>query len=378
MIESQIRALFAEIAGREPAPSRVDIQLARRRGRARLRWRRACVAGTSVLAAAAVVALAVGVGPVRLGSGPAPAGPAAPRQFNPLVPYLSFGWLPAGIRLVAGDTRPEVVALVAGRKLYALSNWGLSVYAAGQCHLTGPAGELKCSTPALGGLTARITGRAPAVRGHRAFWAGPYLVWQYARGGWAGLMLPTANASPKLSAAKREAYKREAVKIAHHVRYGAATPPLVFPAQLTGLPSRWRVGSVYYLPGAGVLRASRFALTTGIPDLGADGGMEFQTNLPYFTNFGPATSHSNFCGQPANEIINGYRVVVTHRDGGTAVGGGSALPPSQGLCAANADGLALNIDQQGAHPPIRVASLFRDHLRLLGANPANWTTKPIG
>jgi hypothetical protein len=377
MTEPQIRALFAEIADREPAPSRVDIQLARRRGRARRRWRRACVAGTSVLAAAAVVALAVGVGLVRLGSGP-PAGPTAPRQFNPLVPYLSFGWLPAGSRLVAGDARPEVVALVAGRKLYALSNWDLSVYAAGQCHLTGLAGELKCSTPALEGLTARITGRAPAVRGHRAFWAGPYLVWPYARDGWASLMLPTANASPKLSAAKRAAYKREAVKIADHVRYGAATPPLVFPAQLTGLPSRWRVGSVYYQPDAGVLRASRFALTTGTPDLGADGGLEFQTNLPSFTDFDPATSHTNFCGQPATEIINGYRVVVTHRDGGTAIGGGTALPPSQGLCAANADGLALNIGLQGAHPPISVASLFGDHLRLLGANPANWTTKPIG
>ena len=254
----------------------------------------------------------------------------------------------------------------------------LGVYAAGQCHLTGPAGELKCSAPTLGGLTARITGRAPAIRGHRAFWADPYLVWQYARGGWAGLLLPTSYISPKLSnAVKREAVKREAVKIAGHVRYGAATPPLVFAAQLTGLPSRWRVGSVYYQPDGGVLRASRFALTTGTPDLGADGGLEFQTNLPSFT-IDPATPYSNFCGQPASEIINGYRVVVTHQDGGTALGGGTALPPSQGLCAAIADGLSLSIGQQGAHPPISVASLFRDHLRLLGANPANWTTKPVG
>ena len=46
MIESQVRALFADIAdGSEPAPSQTDIQLARRRGRARLRWRRACEFG---------------------------------------------------------------------------------------------------------------------------------------------------------------------------------------------------------------------------------------------------------------------------------------------------------------------------------------------
>ena len=54
------------------------------------------------------------------------------------------------------------------------------------------------------------------------------------------------------------------------------------------------------------------------------------------------------------------------------------LASRSGLCAAIADGLSLSIGQQGAHPPISVASLFRDHLRLLGANPANWTNKLIG
>ncbi len=88
-----------------------------------------------------------------------------------------------------------------------------------------------------------------------------------------------------------EAAKRDAVKIADHVRYGAATPPLVFPAQLTRLPSRWRVGSVYYVPDARMLRASRFALSTGTPNLGADGGLEYQTDLPYFSDIDPATSH---------------------------------------------------------------------------------------
>ena len=282
------------------------------------------------------------------------------------------------------------MALLAGRNLNAQNPWNLIVYAAGQCHLTRPGRELKCSTAALEGLTAQISGPAPAVQGHRAFWAGPapisglppalqrhrasrgadsYLLWQYARGGWAALVLPTANAT-KLSAAQREAYKQDAVKIANHVRYGAASPPLVFPAQLTGLPSRWRVGSVYYQPDGRLLRASRFALTTGTPDLGADGGLEFQTNLPYFGVIAPATFYKNFCPTSGSEIINGYRVVVTNQAGGTL--------PNESLCAANADGLALTIDQQGAHPPISLASLFGDHLRLLGTNPANWTTKPIG
>ena len=49
----------------------------------------------------------------------------------------------------------------------------------------------------------------------------------------------------------------------------------------------------------------------------------------------------------------------------------------QDLCSAHAGGLSLYTSESGAHPPISLASLFRDHLRLLGANPANWTTKPI-
>ena len=379
MVESELRALFAQIAGGEPAGGGVDVALARRRGRARLRWRRAVVAGGSVLAAAAVVAVAVLVGPVRPAAGPPAAGPAAPRQFSPLNPYLSFGWLPAGNSLVAGGVRPEVAYLIGGRSALSPLTWNLVAYAAGQCHLIGPARELKCSTLALGGLTVRITGRAPAVRGHRAFWAGPFLVWQYAHGGWAELSLPLANASPKLtSAAKREAARRDAVKIADHVRYGAATPPLVFPVQLTHLPSRWRVSSVYYLPDAGVLRASRFALGTGNPNLGADGGLEYQTNLPYF-QIDPASpkgscyrypNRKNFSEKSAVEIINGYLVVLTHR----FLGAASAYD----LCSAHAGGLALYISQHGAHPQINLASLFRDHLRLLGANPANWTRKPIG
>ena len=364
MIESQIRALFAELADGEPAAPPVDIPQLRRRGRARLRRRRAWVAGTSVLATVAVLAL--GVGPLRLGSNPPTGGPVAPRQFNPLVPYVSFGWLPAGNSTVAGDTAPDMMALVAGRKLFSLPDWNLNVYAADQCHLTGQPRALKCSTPALEGLTARITGPAPAVRGHRAYWAGPYLVWQYARGGWAWLLPPTSYSPEGSSAASREVGRRNAVKIAAHVRYGAATPPLKFAVQLTRLPSHWRVGSVFYQPGAGVLQATRLALSTGNPDLGADGGLQYQTNLPWFTTIERAPAHGNLCGRGRPETVNGYQVVVTQRG------------DTQSLCAANADGLALYIGQRGAHPPISVPELFGDHLRLLGANPANWTTKPIG
>jgi len=49
----------------------------------------------------------------------------------------------------------------------------------------------------------------------------------------------------------------------------------------------------------------------------------------------------------------------------------------QELCGAHAGGLYFEIQVYGAQPSIDVATLFRDHIRLLGTNPANWTTNPI-
>ena len=48
------------------------------------------------------------------------------------------------------------------------------------------------------------------------------------------------------------------------------------------------------------------------------------------------------------------------------------------LCAPRARGLIVVISEFGAQPAISVNSLFGHHLRLLGPNPANWTSKPIG
>lgn len=377
MIESQLGALFTGIADGEPAMSRVDTQLARRRGRARLRRRRAGLAGPPVLAAAVAVIVALTVGATPSRPAPSPAnGPAAPREFNPLVPYLSFGWLPPGIKLVDGDILRQVVSLDGARKIFGTRDWGLSVYAAGQCHLTAQARSLKCA-PAAYGLTLKIAGRAPAVRGHRAFWAGYALIWEYARGGWAMLNAPFP-AIPYKGPKRVPSIERQAVKIANNVRYGAATPPLEFPVQLTGLPSQWQVSSVFYVPNAGVLQASRFALTSSKPDPGADGGLEYQKDLPYFDNIGPATSRSscyvysarkNFSEKSVVKIIHGYRVVETKLDRGGV---------RQDLCSAHADGLSIYISQFGAHPPMTPDNLFRDHLRLLGPDPAKWTTKPIG
>jgi hypothetical protein len=403
MTESQIRAMFTQIAGGEPAPSGVDTQLAHRRGRARLRWRRAALAGSPVLAAAVAVAVALAAGVIPGQPGPGPAArPAAPQRFDPLAPYASFGWLPPGESMVSGGTGEALMSLTAAPAPDSVATWDLQVYAAGQCDRT--AGQLTCS-PVTGQRPGsptqpqlRITGRAPSVHGHRAFWSTTGLAWQYARGGWALLTLPYPWYFPKLPktimagtvtpGTTRATVERDAVKIAGSIAYGAATPPLLFPAQLTGLPRQWHVSGATYAPDGSVLRARTFALNAG-PGAGVrdyDGGLTFQDNLPWF-GIDPVTAQHNRCylapggnfGTSVREVIDGYHVIVTHeprihRAVGNFV---ENVLPRQDLCADNAGGLSVYLSEYSAHPALGVTSLFKDHLRLLGASPANWTAKPI-
>jgi hypothetical protein len=372
MTESQVRGLFNEIAEGEAAPSRVDPQLALRRGRVRLRWRRACAAGVPVLAAAAVtvVALAVAAGSVRTGAGLAAAGPAAPRQFNPLHPDVSFGWLPAGESIMQGGARRTEVFMDAGSASGFLG-WGLDVYARGQCHLTGAGRGLKCAgeTP-LEDATARFSEPAPAVDGHRAFWAGTDLVWPYARGGWAWVSIPVRNFS---TLRHDTVMQSQAIKIARHVRFDASTAPLVFPAQLTGLAGQWRMSEVHYQADAGVLLGDSYTLTTGTSKFFPRvGDLGIWTNAPYVQVHPAPRTGTCSPHDPAtmntSEIINGYRVVLKR----TAAGG----HPEQELCIAHADGLWVDVIEFGPHPTMSVTRVFRQ-MRLLGTHPAHWTTNPI-
>jgi hypothetical protein len=227
------------------------------------------------------------------------------------------------------------------------------------------------------------------VHGHRAFWARGGLVWQYARGGWALLYLPYPfDLSPKVAervkpGASLAAAERDAVKLASRVAFDAVTPPLKFPVQLTGLPGRWQLSGATYVPDGSVLRARTFALNAG-PGAGVrdyDGGLTFQNNLPWF-EIDPVSAQHNPCvaaRTSVREVINGYHVIVTHRPGERTVFGNVAdrLPPNQSLCAANADGLALYISEYVPRLVLSVESLFSDHLRLLGTDPAHWTNQPV-
>jgi hypothetical protein len=70
----------------------------------------------------------------------------------------------------------------------------------------------------------------------------------------------------------------------------------------------------------------------------------------------------------ATRVINGYRVQV----GATA----KDQWPTSALCASHAGGVFAWI-ATGSHSAISPAGLFAHHLRLLGPDPANWTSKLI-
>jgi hypothetical protein len=364
MDERRVRGLLQLAAASQEPPPRVDVELARSRGRRKLRWRRASLAGA---AAAAVVAVAVAAVAVPGSGGTAPGrgrvpeahGPvAAPSRFDPLRPYATFGWLPAGESLAQGTTSTNDVDLTAGTG----PAWELKVYAAGFCGLTSgqvlrrlglhQQPQLDCSK-SVNGAVYQVTGVAAArVDGHTAFWTTDqtYLIWQYANGGWAALTSPIRDAAGV------------ALKVAGRVRYGAAGPRVKFQMQSVNMPRGWTVLLVQFTMIAGILRGYQYILTgTGVDAGGA------------ILSAGPA-SPSSSCysdGRSKRQTINGYQVIVNHipAPNGTA--------SSLRVCAPDADGLSV-IVSTGSHESPDAVSIFRRHIRLLGTNPANWTTEPLG
>jgi hypothetical protein len=367
MDETRVRGLLELAAAGQEQPSRVDVEFARSRGRRKLLWRRASLAGASAAAVVAVIVAAVAV-PGSHGAAPgrgkAPEAHAqliAPRQFSLVSPYAAFGWLPPGDSFDGGTLSPSNVYLTAGPG----PSWALTVYSAGFCNLTSAQvlrqlgqnqrPQLVCSDSDSGSVYPVTSVAAAQVDGRTAFWTAKhvYLIWQYARHGWAAL-------EPSRSAAARTA-----IKVASEVSYGAAGSPVEYPAQLVSMPAGWTLAYVHFAADSGVLRASEYQLTGTGP--GADS--------PAFTT-DPATAGSSCYyypgGQSTRQTINGYRVIVNH------LPAPKGSVPTQQVCAANADGLFVFVSTYGRHASPNAISIFRRHLRLLGTNPASWTTEPLG
>jgi hypothetical protein len=365
MDETGVRRLLELAAAGQEPPSRVDVELARSRAHRKLWWRRASLAGASAAAVVAVLVGAVatsGSGGAAPGRGRAPeahGSVAAPSRFDPLRPYATFGWLPAGESLVQGTTSTNDVDLTAGTG----PAWELKVYAAGFCDLTSgqvlrqlglhQQPQLDCSKSVNGAVYQVTSVAAARVDGHTAFWTAnqTYLIWQYANHGWAALTSPIRNASSV------------ALKVARGVRYGAAAPPIKFQVQSVNLPRQWTILLVHFWPDAAVLRGYQYVLGgTGVDASGA------------IISAGPATTISSCYPdrQSPRQTINGYQVVVNHYP----TSNGS--PPGERVCAPDADGAAVIVSALGSHASPDAVSIFRRHIRLLGTDPANWTTKPLG
>lgn len=192
------------------------------------------------------------------------------------------------------------------------------------------------------------------------------------RGGWAVLSIPvrdltTLRHSPVLEA--------ETLKIARNAQFGAATPHLLFAAKFTGLPGDWRLTDAHYYADSGKLHAEDYTLRTARSRfLWQTGDLGYWTDAAYVIARpvpGGGTCAGDGPGSTRRiEIINGLRVVVQRY---TEQG-----QPIHDLCAAHINGFWFDVQEFGPHPSIGVTRLFRDHVHLLGRNPANWTRSPLG
>jgi hypothetical protein len=330
-----------------------------------------------VAAAAAVAVIALVAGVVVPGALRPAAAPAvhlgdvlttrAPQYFNPLRPYARFGWLPPTSTSFPADG--EVIS----QRMMSLGNpsgASLVLFAASACHLTGH--TLSCS-PSGNRYTL---GRNIAQGGQPAYWTAPQkaggplpgtspgqLAWQYADGGWAVLDYAASGHASAIY---------DAVKIAEHVQFGyRGEPAIMFPVQLTDVPANWQVNCVATSLVGHVMYATSDVVTAGRVT-GSICGDNKPLNAPHFD---AGQGAKNQCGdfshaegaQSKPEVINGYQVVLISD---------KKFWPNHELCADNAAGTFVWI-AIGAQPTLSPANIFAHHLRLLGSNPAKWTTKPI-
>ncbi len=384
MRESDLRVLFKRQAASELPPAPISIPVARRIGRARLFRRRAGAFGSPVLAAAAVLAVVLLAGVFAAGQRQptSTGGPAAPKLFNPLVPYAAATWYPY-TPSVEGSADWHTALLLRASSSSPPDSTEVVLYASGWCTLR--SASLSCGSTAAGTkVDMTVTGRAPDVQGQPAYWtryAGgnlmplrphtsrtPMVAFQYAPGGWAVVESTGTGA--------------DVLKIAASLRYGQ-TSRVRFPFQLTGLPREWSevlyvsfrqavppvhgptedevvLGSPATRPGT----APRDTLTI-LTSTRTIRPPQCQTK----TIRGQVSQVSQVSqpGPCPSKVINGYRVFLNS----------PPVPGKQTLFAADADGLYLYEETTGPDAPLSPASVLASHLQLLGPDPANWTTAPV-
>lgn len=405
MVEESVRQLLHQVApARLPEP-RIDVVAARRAGRRRLRWRRACVSTGSLGIVSAVTAVSLATGTLVLpwgasrGAGPVTsqrhsATPHVPRHFSMLIPYAAFGYLPSGY---ATDGQSQVttstsVQLTAAKPSHGTGQAGqgtmlsLVVNAAGACQLLAKAGTHVAS--ASGCVLGPVLERAPDVRGRPAYWVAFGLIWQYGPGAWATLGanvrffhpqglagLHPAGHQPLSPAQSRKIQRtatrwantppsgtpaRELLQVADHVRYGQTTP-IRFPFRLAGTRfAGWQLtGQVNYQVSGRLLLGSYLSAGPAHDPASAVG-----------ISVTPAGAPGNTC-----KVISGQAQPVAV-DGVPAVLRILNEPGKQfeSLCIADIQGVSVYLAEDG----LQSLTGFFGKVHLLGADPARWTTRPLG
>jgi hypothetical protein len=403
--ETRLRTMLSELADTEAPPARVDIGRAISTGRRDRRRRRAAAGGSTLAISAAVGAVVTLVAipgsrtagtpdtgrsgspvpatkatsPVPATSSPSPArspGPnVAPKQFDPLMPYASFGWLPGGYTTGGGagpqlsmNTRSESLSAASGSTGATWLN--LRVTVAGACTESGPAAlpVLNCDYGDSTSGPMRATSQAAGINGRRAFWANgsdfSYLFWQYAPGAWSILEAPTKLPQWPLIAGRQAMLHQ----VAASVRYQDTTP-IRFPYWLTGVPAGWTVSATSFevMPSGKLL-----GQTLGLGPAADPGALELVI-LPAV----PGDSCKFIAGQSQYVTLDGARAVLRTMN----------VPANQSLCASHVSGLKVYISLDTAVPdsnaPLPGVSGLGgalgagQALHFLGADSANWTASPV-
>lgn len=365
MDENKLRSALRVIASDPEPPTTIDVAAARRRGCRRQRVRHVLAPVAVALAAAAVI---VPVTQFRGAPGPALTTPTrAPATFNPLVPYAAFGWLPAGFTESLAPAVPAPVSTASELKRMAATPNGqllsLFVYPRGACTLTTSVSADaavdragKCAIDVSGTTAASVSGRPARMYRQGA------IAWEYAAGAWATIASGTV---PGRGAVPRAVPPAQLHDVAAHVKFGQQQP-IVVPYHLSGpLPAGWQVRQVAFRVSGKAL-VGTYALDIG--PAADPTALEISTWWP--ASFSKPADNPKY----TRTHVTKYGVTwdyVTGPDGSRR----SAAISTAGSAATAGSRVWIAV-----HVPSPLGDPFAvfHRMTLLGADPAAWTSRPLG